>query len=167
MQVLSRDGRWTALRVDINEVAVLVGHTLSFATAGQLPAALHRVVVQPSPAAAAAAAVGGGGFSRLSLAFKLRAAPGAVLDASALTGTPSAALLPRWVVTAVCRPSLGCACIMKVSVLQCAWQHGKQIATQITTPLPILWDATSSCNPCVAAVCFDCGALKQYSVQQQ
>jgi isopenicillin N synthase-like dioxygenase len=58
---------------------VLVGHTLSFASAGRLPAALHRVQIPAGSSAAAA--------PRLSLAFKLQAAPDAVFEPAAIAGT--------------------------------------------------------------------------------
>ena len=60
---------------------MLVGHSLSFLTAGQLPAVVHQVL--PTSA------------GRLSLVFQLRPAPAAVLDPAATTGIMPLLLPPR------------------------------------------------------------------------
>jgi isopenicillin N synthase-like dioxygenase len=79
-QVLGRDGSWVSVSPSRQQLVVLVGHTLSWATAGRLPAALHRVQITPGSSAAAS--------PRLSLAFKLQAAPDAVFEPAAITGGP-------------------------------------------------------------------------------
>jgi isopenicillin N synthase-like dioxygenase len=79
-QVLGRDGSWVSVSPSRQQLVVLVGHTLSWATAGRLPAALHRVKIPAGSSAAAS--------PRLSLAFKLQAVPEAVFEPVAITGVP-------------------------------------------------------------------------------
>jgi hypothetical protein len=57
--------RWVALPLRRGEVAVLAGATLAAATGDAVAACLHRVAAQPAP--------------RLSLALRLRGAPGALM----------------------------------------------------------------------------------------
>jgi isopenicillin N synthase-like dioxygenase len=79
--VQAQDGSWVPVSPSSQQLVVLVGHTLSWATAGRLPAALHRVVLPDSVGSAAAA-------PRLSLAFKLQADPDAVFQPDAINDIP-------------------------------------------------------------------------------
>ena len=81
LQVLSRDGSWLPVAPAADEVVVLVGHTLSFMTAGRLQAASHRIVSPPDTTAGV-----NGCSARLSLCFKLRAADDVVLSPQEVTG---------------------------------------------------------------------------------
>eukprot|EP00775_Hariotina_reticulata_P014545 gene14545-14674_t len=88
LQVMSRDGSWISAPVGPRQMMVMVGHALSWATAGKLPAVVHRVVVGTDDSGVGGSSIGG----RLSLAFKLRPAPTAVLDPSVITGLSLAQL---------------------------------------------------------------------------
>jgi isopenicillin N synthase-like dioxygenase len=91
-QVFSRDGSWTPVTPASQQLVVLVGHTLSWATAGQLQATEHRVVLPSSASSGNNSSVAA---PRLSLAFKLHAAPDAVFAPAAITGIPSKELDSR------------------------------------------------------------------------
>jgi hypothetical protein len=90
LQVFGRDGSWVPITPSRHQLVVLVGHTLSWATAGRLPAALHRVVLPDSAGSAAAA-------PRLSLAFKLQADPHAVFDPASIAAAADVQLEERYV----------------------------------------------------------------------
>ncbi|WIA33681.1 hypothetical protein OEZ86_006800 [Tetradesmus obliquus] len=95
LQVLSRDGVWVPVTPTPQQLVVLVGHTLSWATAGRLPAAVHRVVL-PAPASGSRRSSSSSSGPRLSLAFKLQAAPDARFAPAAITGTPNKELDSRF-----------------------------------------------------------------------
>jgi isopenicillin N synthase-like dioxygenase len=73
------------------QLVVLVGHTLHWATAGRLPAAKHRIVTPASSSSSSSSS----GAARLSLAFKLCAAADAEFDPAAITGIASSRLDSR------------------------------------------------------------------------
>jgi isopenicillin N synthase-like dioxygenase len=84
-QVLAQDDTWVPVHPSAQQLVVLVGHTLHWATAGRLPAAQHRIVMPASVSSSS-------GAPRLSLAFKLRAAADAEFDPAVITGTASSRL---------------------------------------------------------------------------
>ena len=47
-QVQSKEGAWQPVTLEANQVAVFAGETLEHATAGRIPAAVHRVLLDPS-----------------------------------------------------------------------------------------------------------------------